>query len=104
MPSIIDETVFGEPSRGLGLVFLCGALLLAGQQGYYVIVKGATPFYAGLFVIAGMALSGIAESLPKSRRRAAGALRLTAIAVLMSLLVIGFVRPELLLVLLCLLG
>jgi len=90
---MIDETVFGEPSRGLGLVFLCGALLMAGQQGYYVIVKGVTPFYAGLFVIAGMSLSGIAESLPKSRRRAAGALRLTAIAVLVSLLVIGFVKP-----------
>ena len=96
MPSIIGETVFGEPSRGLGLVFLCGALLLAGQQAYYVIVEEATPFYAGLFVIAGMALSGIAESLPTPRRRAAGALRLTAIAVLASLLVIGFVTPELL--------
>ena len=96
MPSIIDETVFGDPSRGLALVYLCGALLLAGQQGYYVIIEGATPFYAGLFLSAGMALSGIAESLPKSRRRAAGALRLTAIAVLVSLLVIGFVTPELL--------
>jgi hypothetical protein len=82
MPSIVDETVFGEPARGPGLVFLCGALLLAGQQAYYVVVEGATPFYAVPFVIAGMALSGIAESLPKSRRRAAGALRLTAIAVL----------------------
>ena len=95
MPSIIDETVFSEPSRGVGLVFLCGALLLAGQQAYYVIVEGATPFYASLFLIAGMALSGIAESLPKPRRRAAGVLRLTAIAVLVSLLVIGFVTPEL---------
>ena len=95
MPSMIDETVFGEPSRGLGLVFLCGALLLAGQQGYYVIVKGATPFYAGLFLIAGMAFSGIAESLPKPRRRAAGVLRLTALVVLVSMLVIGVVTPEL---------
>lgn len=97
MPSVIDETVFGEPSRRLGLVFLCGALLLIGQQGYYVILKGATPFYAGLFVAAGMGLSGIAESLPKSRRRAAGVLRLTAIAVLVALLAIGFVTPELIL-------
>ena len=96
MPSMIDETVFGEPSRRLGLVFLGGALLLAGQQGYYFIVEGAIPFYPVLFVIAGMALSGIAESLPKPRRRAAGVLRLTAIAVLVSLLVIGFVTPELL--------
>jgi hypothetical protein len=96
MPSIIDETVFGEPSRGLALVYLCGALLLAGQQGYYVIVEGATPFYAGLFLIAGMALSGIAESLPKPRRRAAGVLRLTALVVLVSMLVIIIVTPDLL--------
>jgi len=96
MPSIIDETVFGEPSRGLALVYLCGALLLAGQQGYYVIVKGATPFYAVLLIIAGMALSGIAESLPKPRRRAAGVLRLTALVPLVSMLVIMFVTPELL--------
>lgn len=96
MPSVIDETVFGEPSRGLAVVYLCGALLLAGQQGYYVIVEGATPFYAGLFLIAGMALSGIAESLPKPRRRAAGVLRLTALVVLVSMLVILLVTPELL--------
>ncbi len=61
MPSIIDETVFGEPSRRLAVVYLCGALLLAGQQGYYVIIEGATPFYAGLLLSAGMALSGIAS-------------------------------------------
>jgi len=49
MPSIIDETVFGEPSRGLGLVFLCGALLIAGQQAYYVILKGATLYRFGIY-------------------------------------------------------
>ncbi|WP_277543839.1 hypothetical protein [Haloarcula laminariae] len=96
MPCIIDETVFGEPSRGLALVYLCGAVLLAGQQGYYVIVEGATPFYAVLFIISGMALSGIAESLPKPRRGAAGVLRLTALVVLVSMLVIMFITPELL--------
>ena len=96
MPSIIDQTLFSEPSgRPLGLVFLCGALLMAGQQGYYVIVDGATPFYPGLFIIVGMALSGIAESLPTPRRREAGVLRLTAITVLVSLLVIGFLSPDL---------
>ena len=95
MPSIIDETVFGEPSRGLAVVYLCGALLLAGQQGYYVIVEGATPSSAGLLLSAGMALSGIAESLPKPRRREAGVLRLTAITVLVSLLVILFFAPDL---------
>ena len=95
MPSIIDQTVFSEPSgRAVGLIQLCGALLLAGQQGYYVIVEGATPFYAVLFLIAGMALSGIAESLPKPRRRAAGVLRLTAILVLACFLAIIFLAPE----------
>ncbi|WP_324665126.1 hypothetical protein [Haloarcula sediminis] len=96
MPSIIDETVFGEPSRGVGLVLLCFALLIAGQQGYYIIVEGATPFYAALFISTGMALSGIAESLPKPRRRAAGVLRLTAIFVLVGLLVALFFAPEIL--------
>ena len=96
MPSIIDKTLFGESSRRLALVNLCGALLLAGQQGYYVVVEGATPFYAILFLIAGMALSGIAESLPDPRRRAAGVLRLTALVVLGSMLVIMLITPELL--------
>ena len=96
MPSIIDETVFSEPSgRPLALVFLCGALVLSGQQGYYVVVEGATPLSAVLFLIAGMALSGIAESLPESRRQAAGVLRLTALFVLVSMLVILVTMPEL---------
>jgi hypothetical protein len=43
-----------------------------------------------------MALSGIAESLPKPRRRAAGVLRLTALVVLVSMLVIIIVTPDLL--------
>jgi hypothetical protein len=96
MPSVIDETLFGESSRRLALVNLCGALLLAGQQGYYIVVEGATPFYAILILIAGMALSGIAESLPEPRRRAAGVLRVTALVVLVSMLVIMFITPELL--------
>jgi hypothetical protein len=96
MPSLIEQTLFSEPSgRPLGLVFLCGALLLAGQQGYYIIVEGAAPFYATLFIIVGMALSGIAESLPTPRRQEAGVLRLAALTVLVSLLVIGFLAPDL---------
>jgi uncharacterized membrane protein len=96
MPSIINETIFNEPSGlPLALVFLCGALVLSGQQGYYVVVEGATPLSAVLFLIAGMALSGIAESLPESRRQAAGVLRLTALFVLVSMLVILVTMPEL---------
>ena len=47
-----------------------------------------------LFFIVGTALSGIAESLPKRRRRAAGLLRLTAILVLVCFLAVMFLAPE----------
>lgn len=97
MPSIIDQTVFSEPSgRPIALVQLCGALLLSGVYGYYVVVEYATPGSVVLFLIAAMALSGIAESLPKTRRRAAGAFRLTALLILVSYLVIINFSPELL--------
>ncbi len=47
MPSIITEIVFSEPSgRPLALVHLCGALVLSGTFGYYVVVEGATPVSA----------------------------------------------------------
>lgn len=97
MPSIIDQTLFSEPSgRLLGLVYLCGGLLLSGVYGYYVVLRDFTPGSFLLFMSAGMVLSGIAESLPKARRRTAGILRLTAISVLVSLLVVIFLSPELL--------
>jgi hypothetical protein len=87
MPSIITEIVFSEPSgRPLALVHLCGALVLSGTFGYYVVVEGATPVSAVLFLIAGMAIAGIAESLPRPRQLAAGILRLTALSVLVSML------------------
>ena len=97
MPSLIDRTVFSGPSgRPLGLVYLCGALLLAGAYGYYVVVGDGTPTSSLLFESAGMAVFGIAESLPKARRRTAGLLRLTAISVLVALLGILAFAPELL--------
>jgi hypothetical protein len=47
-----------------------------------------------VFFIVGTALSGIAESLPKPRRRAAGLLRLTAVIVLGCFLAVMFLAPE----------
>jgi preprotein translocase subunit SecG len=47
-----------------------------------------------LFFIAGTALSGIAESLPRTKRRAAGLLRLTAVLVFVCFLVVMFLAPE----------
>lgn len=47
-----------------------------------------------VFMIAGSALSGIAESLPKERRRVVGLFRVSAILVLMCLLAITVFAPE----------
>ena len=95
MPSIIKDTVFKEPTGGvLALVYLSGALLFIGQYGYYTIIANSTPGRFILFMCAGFGLSGIAESLPKNRRRAAGLLRLTAILVLICFLAIMFLAPE----------
>jgi len=74
---------------GLSLSFLC---IFA----YAWSVGGAGRFlWALLFQIVGTALFGISESLPENRREAAGVLRLTALVVLMSMIVIMIVTPEL---------
>jgi len=97
MPSILDKTVFSEPSGcPVALVQLCAALSLSGVYGFYLVVGDAIPPSFLLFIIAGMALSGIAESLPKTRRRAAVFLRLLGIFVLLSGLIIMTFTPELL--------
>jgi len=97
MSSIVDRTLFSEPSgRLLGVVYLSGALLLSGSYGYYVLLTDFTPNRFTLVMSAGMALSGAAESLPKRRRRAAGLLRIASISVLVSLLVVISSAPELL--------
>ncbi|WP_277554827.1 hypothetical protein [Halobaculum limi] len=95
MPSIIDKTVFSEPSgQPIGAIQLCAALIFSGIYGYAMFVENATLGSWLLFMIAGSALSGIAESLPKNRRQAAGVLRLTGIFVLLCLIVAVFFVPE----------
>ena len=95
MTSYVSDVLFNEPQGrpnslvqfGASLVFLCIFL-----YGWSVGEAGGVPWV--LFFVVGTALSGIAESLPKTRRRAAGLLRLTAILVLVCLLVIIFLAPE----------
>jgi uncharacterized membrane protein len=95
MPSAIQDTVFKEPTGGiLALIYLAGALLLIGQYGYYAIIANSAPGNFVLFLGAGFGLSGIAESLPKHKRRAAGVLRLAAVIVLISLLAAIAFAPE----------
>lgn len=95
MPSIVTKIVFSEPSgRPFALVQLCGAVFLLGLCGYYALVENSTPGSWILLFIIGITLSGIAESLPKARRRIAGVLRLTALLMLGCLLAIVAFAPE----------
>ncbi|ELZ89359.1 hypothetical protein [Haloferax sulfurifontis] len=97
MPSIVNEIVFSEPSGGpFALVQLCSALVMSGLYWQYAVVEQSMSGGWLLFMIAGIALSGIAESLPNNRRRATGILRLASILVLTSLLALLFLAPELL--------
>ncbi|MFK5604001.1 hypothetical protein [Haloferax volcanii] len=97
MPSIVDETLFSEPTGGLfPVVQLSGALVFSGLYWQYAVVEQSLSGGWLLFMIAGTALSGIAESLPEDRRRAAGGLRVAAVLVLTCLLALLFLAPELL--------
>ncbi|RLM71343.1 hypothetical protein DVK05_01600 [Halorubrum sp. Atlit-8R] len=92
----ISDVLFNEPQGrpvslvqfGASVFYLClfAYAWSVGETGAVV------PWL--LFFVVGTALSGIAESLPKARRRAAGLLRLTAVLVLACFLAILFLAPE----------
>ena len=93
MPSTIREIVFAEPSgRPETIVLFGGALLFLGGYVLAGVVNGFTVRYE-LFLGAGFALSGLAESLPTDYRRLAGAFRAIAILVLASVVVAIFLAP-----------
>ncbi|WP_049984991.1 hypothetical protein [Halobellus rufus] len=94
MPSRIRDALFSEPSgRRAAAVMFAGSLAFAALYAYNWVV-GRSAFVGGLALMLGSALSGVAESLPPDRRRAAGALRIAAVLVLLSLLVAIAVAPE----------
>jgi hypothetical protein len=90
------DVLFNEPQGrpnslvqfGASLTFLCVFV-------YAWSVGSAEEVSWVLFLVVGTALSGIAESLPENRRQAAGVLRLSALVVLVSMLVILIATPEL---------
>ena len=96
MVPYVSDVLFNEPQGrpssliqfGLSVSFSCVFVYAwsVGEAGAVV------PWV--LFFILGAALSGIAESLPKTRRRAAGLLRLTAILVFACFLATMFLAPE----------
>jgi hypothetical protein len=95
MPSRISDVIFSEPSgRRHAVVMFSGAFLLSSLYVYNGLSAGSFSLSWLFFMIGGSILSGIAESLPADRRRAAGILRITAVLVLLCLLVTIIVAPE----------
>jgi uncharacterized membrane protein YfcA len=93
MPSRISEIVFSEPSgRVHSIVMFVSAIFFVG---FYAYTHADTSAWWLLVMAAGNVLSGIAESLPADRRRAAGAFRIAAVSVLLCLLIAMVVAPEL---------
>ncbi|MFC5369162.1 hypothetical protein [Salinirubrum litoreum] len=98
MPSLVDETLFSDPSGpGVALVHFGSAVaftLILARSWF----RGA-PFtnYWLVFMVAGTALAGVAEALPSDWNRTAGFFRLAGIFTLASLLCLLVFTPELLL-------
>jgi hypothetical protein len=94
MPSKISGFVMSEPSgRPAAAVMFSGALLFVGMYVYFGVFGDSSTTHE-LFLAGSFALSGIAESLPKDRRRTAGILRVTAILIPLSMIAIIVIAPE----------
>ncbi|WP_254767263.1 hypothetical protein [Salinilacihabitans rarus] len=95
MLSYITEVLFNEPQGRPLALFQFGVsltLLCMFVYAWSVGDAGATRWL--LFIVVGTALSGIAESLPESRRQSAGVLRFAGILVLLILVAAPFVDLE----------
>jgi hypothetical protein len=93
MPSLLSDTLFSEPSgRGHSIVMFASALVFLGLYGY---VHADTSAAWLLVMAGGNVLSGVAESLPADRRRAAGAFRIAAVSLLLCLVIAMVVAPDL---------
>lgn len=75
-----------------------GALVFSGPYVYSATVGAPSSNGWLRFMIVGSAPSGIAESLPADRRRAAGVLRVTAILVVTGTLAASVFAPDLIVV------
>ena len=95
VPHIPDALVSEPNGRPISLVWFGSLFVYLCAFVYFSSVGSVGEFLFIPFLIVGTALSGIADSMPESRRQAAGVLRLTALVVLVSMIVITIVTPEL---------
>ncbi|WP_244509959.1 hypothetical protein [Halogranum gelatinilyticum] len=75
------------------MALFAGSLLSLSSYVYYWSL-GASPSVTALAVAVGFALSGVAESLPKRRRRVAGVFRVALLTLLFGLLATTIFSPE----------
>lgn len=96
MPSRVSDVILSEPSgRNHAVVMFSGALFFSSLYVYNVTTGNSSAASWLLFMIVGSTLSGVAESLPKERRRTAGLLRVTAVFVPLCLIFLIIFAPEL---------
>ncbi|WP_276271051.1 hypothetical protein [Haloarcula litorea] len=94
MPSVVADTLFSEPSgRPNSLAQFASALAFTGI--YVWSASNGSPQPWLLVMVFGATLAGVAESLPKARRRTAGVLRLVALLSLCCLVAAIVLVPEL---------
>ena len=87
MPSLVDDTLFSEPSgTGVALVHLGGVVVYTLILVRSWLRSGSLTNYWLVFVILGTALAGVAEALPAECTQAAGLLRLAGIGTIVCLL------------------
>jgi hypothetical protein len=95
MPSIVSDIIFSEPSgRRHALVMFSAAVIFSSVYLSAAFEGRGADVRWVFFLIAGMTFSGLAESLPEDNRRAAGLLRLLAVAAPASLIALLVVAPE----------
>jgi hypothetical protein len=94
MSSKIEAILFSEPSgRWNAAVMFAGSLIFLGIYVYFGILGDSSTVHE-LFFAVGLALSGIAESLPAEKRRTAGGFRIAAMLVFVTLLGLLAFAPE----------
>lgn len=93
MHSRVKDFVLSEPSgRFNAAVMFSMALISLGIYVYFGVLGDSSTSYE-LFVAGSFALSGMAEFLPKERRRTAGVLRMTAILIALLMIAILVIDP-----------
>jgi peptidoglycan/LPS O-acetylase OafA/YrhL len=95
MPSLLEDTLFSEPSgNGIALVHFGSAVVFTLILVWSWLRDPPLTNYWLVFMIVGIALAGVAEALPSERTRAAGVFRLAGIGTLVCLLGILVISPD----------